>query len=268
MQYNIFVILGSNKSSSSMDTKHKFNMTPFFEEFKNIYWAHNVRNEEVLSSTPFYEAMKTADYFVETNGVNPNNINFCFSRGTFGKVTERFIEDKLILLNDYSVKSKNIFITKSFGVIDALKVIKKLKNIDIDLFIALDGYAPFWARSKTTTKYKKSQLQDDPNGQRHRFNILGNFKKYYAIVQREDRIQGFKFGNPNQRKSFYHNYTIKPSDVKLYPNYSGYSDGYIRDLKISHNDMEELCSILPCCYDNESGNYLNVNKTLLKELLA
>jgi len=267
MQYNIFVILGMNRFSQK-DTNHKFNMTQYLDKYSNIYWDNNVRNDEVYASTPFYEVMKTMDDFVEKNYIKPENVNFVFSRGTFGRGTENFIKSKLVLLNDGIETTKNIVISKSFGVIDSLKAIRETSDVDIDLFIGIDGYAPIFSRAKVMDVYKKKQLHDDPNGKRSRLKVFHNIKHYHSIVQRKDKIKGLLFGDPRQDKSKVHNYIINATDIRLYPTYNHYADGSVRHLKVLHKDMEEICFITPCCFDSSKTKYLNVNDRIKKELIT
>lgn len=244
MKYNIFINLGWNVSSSSKDTDHPFNMIPYFEKYKNKYWSKNVRLDERTRSTPYYEVMKAVDKFVNIKNINSDDISFCFGRGAFGSTTEKFMNDKLRKLNGEKY-SFNIVVAKSFGVIDSLKVIKENPNINIDLFIAIDGKSPFWSWNGVVDLYNKKELSDDlgDHRQRERLKCYGNIKKYYSIVQRKAGLKGYLFGKPQSILSDY-NYIVKYIENKVYDHYS---DGYKRHLDIHHNTMEEITAINKCC---------------------
>jgi len=245
-QYNFYINLGWNVSSSK-DVGHKFDMQPFFDKYKNIYWAKNVKPDERVASTLYFESFTVIDSFVNKNNIDTNKVNVCFGRGAFGSITEKFMIDKMTMLNQKGIDTINVVIAKSFCVIDSLKAIDAMKEIDIDLFIAVDGVAPFWALGNSITRYKSSELVDDDKGQRERLNVFANIKNYYSIVQRKDFLKGYLWGNPNNPNSVEHNLVIEEFMIRNKV-YDHYADGHKRSLKVSHNDMEEICSIVPCCF--------------------
>jgi hypothetical protein len=213
----VISVLGNNNSSEFI-TESKFNL----DKYKNydIYYTSQVSERERDHSCLFYETLKTFD------GLS-DDIGFIFGRGCIGKGTEREIVEKVKECDPDRV----FIVAKSFGVVDTLRALKTLPELNVELAIFIDGYATRISRRSVSKKY---------NGET-RLIIPNNIKKVYNLVQREKGFKGLKAGAEHDNRIY--NKVIKKYEVV--GKYSGYERAKPIKLELGHKHMDEIVMTLP-----------------------
>ena len=246
-------MLGMNRFSKS-DIDHPFDMDEYFKKY-SIEWMRQVKEVEKDHSTPFYELASTIDSIVEEHTLSPDNIRFVFGRGTIGCSSEKDLAE--ILQKKTAEIGKDAFkviVAKSFGVVDLLRAFQLLgKNPEgktgrINLLILIDGYAPLRSRKRVTEKMKVGR------GIKRRLVIPEFVDKAYNLIQRTSGINGLRAGRPGEKRV--ENFVLKQDYVDSFNKvYDHYKCGYRRELKVSHGNMEEITSVIPCCKDSDGKMY-------------
>lgn len=245
------IMLGMNRFSEE-DTKHPFDMS-HAEKF-NILWMPQVSAIEKNHSTPIYEITKSLYEFMVSINQDYNRLYseeltvddflFIIGRGTIGDSSEEnLIEAILEARRTYGYSAYYVFYAKSFGVVDTLRafniLIKEAPRFKADLLVCIDGYATAISRNSVSKIY-------DINGKKERrFFIPSNVKTTYSAVQRKEGFKGLQVGSFTDVQC--RNHIITQTEVnKVTKYYDHYADGYKRKLNVSHYNMEEIVSVIPC----------------------
>lgn len=246
-------ILGMNRLSKS-DIDHPFDMEEYFKKY-SIEWMRQVKEVEKDHSTPFYELASTVDSIVKEHSLSPDNIRFVFGRGTIGRSTEKELAQ--VLQKKTAEVGKDAFkviVAKSFGVVDTLRAFQLLGNNPegrigrINLLILIDGYAPLRSRKRVTEKMKVGK------NQKRKLVIPEFVDKAYNLIQRTSGVNGLRAGRPGEKRV--ENFVIKQDYVDSFNRvYDHYKCDYKRKLEVSHGNMEEITSVIPCCMDSDGRMY-------------
>lgn len=234
----VTVMLGMNRYTQR-DTRHPFNMSHL--KGYNVMHLRDLSDKEKTCSTPFYEIGKAVDEVRQEFTVVKDGISFIFGRGTFGDGPEEDLRDGLLeTMRSYGEDSIRVMIGKSYGAVDTMRALKMLRAQNrkprIDLLVLIDGYGVGPALTSVSKRY---------NGPR-RFIVPSNVARTYGIVQRDRGFNGLLVGAPKDSKC--HNHIVKQHEVDRHAkHYDHYSDGYRRRLRVSHKNMEEIVSVVPCC---------------------
>ena len=246
-------MLGMNRLSKS-DVNHPFAMDDYFKKY-SIEWMRQVKEVEKDHSTPFYELASAIDSIVKEHSLSPDNIRFVFGRGTIGGFTEKdlaaILQKKTAEIGKDAYK---VVIAKSFGVVDSLRAFQLLgKNPEgkigrINLLILIDGYAPYRSRKRVTEKMKVGK------GKKRKLVIPEFVDKAYNLIQRTSGINGLRAGWPGEK--WVDNFVLTQAYVDSFNRvYDHYKCGYQRELLVSHGNMEEIASVIPCCKDSDGKMY-------------
>lgn len=209
------------------DTYHPFDMADL-AKYK-VDWSPAVAPREKKSSTLFYETLKAVP--------EKSDVKFYFGRGTLMRLSESYLADRLDADKNWNDSNiRKIFVAKSYGVVDTLRTLKRLRKLPtIDLMILIDGYAPRLAMRPITKRY---------NGDDKRFIIPPEVKKCFCIYQKTEGFMGLLAGDPKDTRI--QNTVITPRKLGKNKYYEEYRDRYRRLLTVSHFNMEEIVSILRC----------------------
>lgn len=222
-------LLGMNRLSSS-DITHPFEMSKLFSRYPDTTFLPQVSEIEKTYSTLFYEVM-TAFSNLETKS---DDIKFIFSRGTLGTKTEKAFLSKLEeAYSQFGDDSFVVIVAKSYGGVDTLRTLKKIKNVKVDLLILIDSTAPIWSTlgiSKLSRMFGKLERI---------FTIPDCVKEVWNVNQKYDTLKG-KSSDRGENFTITHAYLNSHDHI-----YNKYSDGYNRVLKVEHDCMEEICSVVP-----------------------
>jgi len=220
MKYIISIMNGYNRFFQS-DFDHPFDMTDLLKKYVT-YVAPNVRKKEVKGSTLYYEVMNAVNHA----GISVNDIRFILSRGGPLGHQEKWL--KGMIDRFYYDSTKLIMIGKSYGAIDTIKAIKKSK-FTVDNLITIDSKGTMFGNKGATTKELGVTFIKIPN------NVI----KCHNVYQCHDIMQGYPaLLRPNH--SIYDRVVIEKDVRNKY--YDKYSDGYTRELKLTHKNMEEIAS--------------------------
>lgn len=251
----VTVMLGMNRFHQR-DDDHPFDMSAL--DGYNTIWMPQVDRDERAHSTLFYEALKgaeaTINYWksVPNVDITKDNFMFVFGRGTIGRDSEnRLFEILQQSMKYYGNNVNHIIIAKSFGVADTLSALHKFGPFHqkplIQSLILIDGYLPPSKKRKIATKV---------NGKRV-FKIPSFVNTHYNVIQRTKGTKGRRTISKND------NFVVDSRYVEKYETYySGYKDGYKRKLDVSHFNMEEIVSAVPCI--KIAGLGLNLSKRAYK----
>lgn len=254
----ITVMLGMDRFHQK-DTEHPFDMSDL--DGYNTFWLPQVQEIEKTNSTLYYEALKgieNARTFYEVKRLGgsgylnlKDNYVFIFGRGTIGPASEEGLFEAMQQCMKYYGRDVNfVMIAKSFGVPDTLAALKMFRIYHrkprINGLFLIDGFLPPSERRHIAKKVGKHN---------RRFVIPKFVKRYYNVVQREKGTKGRLVVDE------INNYVVKQSYVdNISRYYSEYKDNYQRRLWVSHFNMEEIVSAVPCI--RIDGDYLKLAEAI------
>ncbi len=236
----ITVMLGMNRFHQK-DTEHPFDMNAL--DGYNTIWLPHVQEIEKTNSSLFYEVLTGVEQARTSNKApeTKDNYVFIFGRGTIGSDSEECLFEALQQTMQYYGNNVNhIIVAKSFGVGDTLTALSFFKPYhkkpNIQALILIDGFLPPSKKRKLAVKFSGASPDD-----LWRFKIPKYAKRYYNVVQRTKGTKGRLIVEENR------NLVVRQDFVNKYKKcYDHYSDGYKRELEVSHFNMEEIVSIIPC----------------------
>lgn len=233
-------MLGMNRFHQK-DTEHPFDMSAL--DGYNTIWLPHVQEIEKTNSTLFYEVLTGVEEARKSNKAPDmkDNYVFIFGRGTIGSDSEECLFEALQQTMQYYGNDVNhIIIAKSFGVGDTLTALSFFKPYhkkpNIESLILIDGFLPPSKKKKLAVKFKGASHED-----LWRFKIPRYVKRYYNVVQRLKGTKGRLIVDENR------NFIVRPDYVEKYAKYyDSYKYNYKRELEVSHFNMEEIVSAVPC----------------------
>lgn len=251
------VMLGMNRFSER-DDDHPFDMS-VLDGFTTL-WLPQIEKSEKKNTTLFFEVGDAVDSVHLSTRRPKSDFVFIMGRGTAGSGSEESLEYALTeVIRNRGRDAYVQIIAKSYGVVDTLAALKRLKRHHIRFQVAtmvlIDGYAPYAQRRKVSKKY----------GDERRFTIPENVKRCFNIVQRTEGFEGLLAGAPDDNRV--QNLIMTNKRIKHYgaDYYCAYSDGYMRELEVCHFNMEEIVSTVPSF--KESGQYFTLNALLYRRMM-
>jgi hypothetical protein len=251
----VTVMLGMNRFHQK-DVEHPFDMSAL--DGYNTFWLPQVQEIEKTHSTLYYEALKgieNARSVQEDDSsleVSKDNYIFIFGRGTIGPASEECLFEAMQQCMKYYGHDVNfVMVAKSFGVPDTLCALKMFrwyyrKPLVNGLFL-IDGFLPPSKKRKIAKKV----------GKHRRFIIPKFVNRHYNVIQREKGTKGKLVVAENM------NYEVKQTYVdRITKFYKEYKDSHERRLLISHFNMEEIVSAVPCIRIN--GDFLKLADAIEK----
>lgn len=236
----VTAMLGTNRFFQK-DTEHPFDMKGL--DGYNSIWLPQVQEIEKTNSTLYYEALSGVEKARKSNKAPKmkDNYVFIFGRGTIGSDSEKCLFEALQqTMHYYGNDVNHIIVAKSFGVADALtalsmfKIYHKKPNIQTLIFI--DGYLPPSKKRKLAIKYPGASSEN-----LWRFKVPKYVKRYFNVIQRTKGTKGARVTEDSL------NFIVQQDYVDKYTAfYDHYNDHYKQELKISHFNMEEIVSVVPC----------------------
>jgi len=214
------------------------------------FWLPQVDEIEKTHSTMYYEALKAIETARLEQKKEKDDYVFIFGRGTIGPSSEENLFEAMQQCMKYYGKDVNfIMIGKSYGVADTLAALKMFKPYHRKPYVRglflIDGFLPPSERRHISRKV----------GKEHCFVVPRFVERYYNVVQREKGTTG------KRTDSWGFNKTVDQKFVDTHSKYyCGYSDGYKRRLLVSHFNMEEIVSAVPCIDIN--GDQLTLSKAV------
>lgn len=229
----ITVMLGMNRFHQK-DTDHPFDMSNL--DGYNTFWFPQIQEIEKTNSTLFYEALKGAEAARITKSTEKDNYVFLFGRGTIGPSSEEHLFEAMQQCMNYYGKDVNfIMVAKSFGVADTLAALKLFKIYHrkprVNGLFLIDGFLPPSEKRHISKKV----------GKERRLVIPKFVKQHYNVVQRNKGTQGRLVVCENNNLIITQSYVNKTAQF-----YKEYKDNYKRRLDVSHFNMEEIVSVVPC----------------------
>lgn len=250
--YTIITVMNGMNRFHQKDVEHPFNMSAL--DGYNTFWLPQVDEVEKTNSTMYYEALKGVEAARTSQNREKDDYIFIFGRGTIGPSSEECLFETMQQCKKYYGKDVNfVMIAKSFGVPDTLCALKMFKlyhwKPNVKGLFLIDGFLPPSKKRKIARKVK---------GER-RFKIPKFVKRHYNVVQRERGTKGKLVVNDNN------NFIVKQTYVyKTTKFYDEYKDDYKRPLLVSHFNMEEIVSAVPCI--QIEGDFLRLSKAV--EIIA
>jgi len=249
----ITVMLGMNRFHQK-DADHPFDMSAL--DGYNTFWFPQIQEIEKTHSTLFYEVLKGVEMARAVKETEKDNYVFLFGRGTIGPSSEECLFEAMQQCMNYYGRDVNfIMVAKSFGVADTLAALKMFKIYHRKPFVnglfLIDGFLPPSEKRKIAKRVGKDR----------RFVVPKFVHHYYNAVQREKGTKG-KLVVGDKR-----NLVVTQAYVnKVTRFYEGYKDNYKRKLDVSHFNMEEIVSAVPCIRLN--GDFLILSDAVKKSVGA
>ncbi len=230
----IIVVMNGMNRFHQRDDEHPFEMSTL--DGYVTHWLPQVGEGEKTHSTMYYEALKGVEETRISQNREKDDYSFIFGRGTIGPASEECLFEAMQQSMKYYGKDVNfVIVAKSFGVPDTLCALKMFKIYHrkpaVKGLFLIDGFLPPSKKRKIARKVK---------GKR-RFKIPKFVERHYNVVQREKGTKGKLVIKDNNNFVVKQTYVYKTSKI-----YRGYRDGYERHLLISHFNMEEIVSAVPC----------------------
>jgi len=226
----VTVMLGMNRFHQK-DADFPFDMTAL--DGYNTIWMPEVDEEERVCSTLFYEALQAVEI---VRNSTKDDVVFIFGRGTIGRSQEeRLFEAWRSCMQHYGNDVRHVIVAKSFGVGDTMTALKMFKRYHkkpkVEGLFLIDGFIPPSRRRKIAKK---------KNGY-WRIKIPKFVNCYFNVIQRAKGTKGISVLNPA------HNFVVTQKHIEKYGKYySEYKGDYKRLLTVSHFNMEEIVSAVPC----------------------
>ncbi len=245
--YTVIVVMNGMNRFHQKDMEHPFEMGAL--DGYNTFWLPQVDEVEKTNSTMYYEALKGVEATRTSQNHEKDDYIFIFGRGTIGSASEECLFEAMQSCKKYYGRDINfVMVAKSFGVPDTLCALKMFKyrwKPNIRGLFLIDGFLPPSKKRKIARKVK---------GER-RFKIPKFIERHYNVVQRKKGTKGKLVINDNN------NFVVKDTYVRKYARvYKGYKDGYERELLVSHFNMEEIVSAVPCI--QIEGDFLKLSKAV------
>jgi len=244
--YTIVTVMNGMNRFHQRDDEHPFYMSAL--DGYNTLWLPQVQEIEKTHSTLYYEALRgieTARAIQENDylslNVSKDNYIFIFGRGTIGPASEECLFEAMQQCMKYYGKDVNfVMVAKSFGVADTLAALKMFSPYHrkpcVNGLFLIDGFLPPSEKRKIAKRV----------GKHRRFIIPKFVNRHYNVIQKEKGTKGRLVVTEDM------NYTVTQTYVdKVTKFYKGYKDGHERRLLVSHSNMEEIVSAVPCIRINE-----------------
>lgn len=246
--YTAIIVMNGMNRFHQKDTEHPFNMEAL--DGYNTFWLPQVDEIEKTNSTLYYEALKGVETTRISQKREKDDYIFIFGRGTIGRSSEEHLFEAMQSCKKYYGKDVNfVIVAKSFGVPDTLCALKMFKPYHwkpaVKGLFLIDGFLPPSKKRKIAKKVK---------GER-RFKIPKYVERYYNVVQREKGTEGKLVVNDNNNFIVRQTYVYKTTKF-----YDEYKDGYKRPLLVSHFNMEEIVSAVPCI--QIAGDFLKLSNVV------
>lgn len=230
----VTVMLGMNRFYQK-DADHPFDMSAL--DGYNTIWMPEVDEEERMCSTLFYESLQAVEdvRFNTMNKTKDDHI-FIFGRGTIGtSQEERLFEAWRSCMQYYGNDVRHIIVAKSFGVGDTMTALNMFKRYhkkpNVEGLFLIDGFIPPSRRRKIAKK----------EGEHWKLKIPKFVNHYFNVIQQTKGTRGAHVLDPA------YNFVVSQQYIeKRGKYYSEYKGDYKRLLTVSHFNMEEIVSAIPC----------------------
>lgn len=232
----VAVVMNGMNRLSERDTDNVFDIGQFYRIPKEI--LHETSRIEVTHSTLYYEMLSTVEKLRDVHKLDYSDTQVIMGRGTFGKQPVVHLRDSILKYSDiHGPDAYKIIVAKSFGGIDALRVLMEIQHSSdllrrigsINLLILLDTTAPrAWLKA----------VSEKQNGE-YMLRIPHFVKRTCAVIQRVDRfIKGRKaFSSTNQQID---NWEVSADLIDNKTTYAGWINAPARNLTVRHRNMEEI----------------------------
>lgn len=225
----VTVMLGMNKFSER-DDGHPFDMS--YLHGYNTMWQPQVTEKEKDHSSLFYDTLCAIEKARIKTLHLKDYITFIFGRGTIGDGSEEALYESLMnTFKHFGKHTPVLMVGKSYGVVDSLRALQLFNRHPwkpkVDTMVMIDGYA-FRTSLRDITKHMKFVVP---------LFVARAFNSY-------QRVEGFKGLKACDRRGVKNKQITKLTEKQ----YDHYDDEHVRELSISHFNMDEICAVNPCCF--------------------
>lgn len=230
------------------DIDHPFDMSAL--DGYTTFWLPQVDEVEKTHSTMYYEALKAIETTRLEQKKEKDDYVFIFGRGTIGPSSEEHLFEAMQQCMKYYGKDVNfVMVGKSFGVADTLAALKMFKPYHRKPYVRglflIDGFLPPSERRHISRRV----------GKERQFIVPRFAERFFNVVQKVKGTKGKYIDSLGYNKTVDQIFVFTHSHY-----YSEYSDGYKRRLLVSHFNMEEIVSAVPCIDIN--GDKLTLSKAI------